>query len=176
LTIEKVPTSATFCYHGECKSKPLVIAEEEMSKVERYEEIRRAYFVQDKTIRQIAREFKCSRPTVRKAIVSAQPRPYTLKAGRAAPVLGSYKARIDELLAENERLPRKQRRTGHKIYAAIKAEGYAGSESSVRVYIAQQPCTCPVQDRCGERRNGPRCTSPSSSTQAPMGRWIGEKA
>jgi transposase len=53
-------------------------------------------------------------------------------------VLGPYKARIDALLAENERLPRKQRYTGHQVYEAIEAEGYRGSESSVRGYIARQ--------------------------------------
>jgi transposase len=115
-----------------------MIVEEEMSKVEKREDIRRAYFIQDKTIRQIAREFKCSRPTVRKAIVSAEPARYTLRVSRPAPMLGPYKAQIDTLLAENERLPRKQRYTGYKIYEAIEADGYAGSESSVRGYIAQQ--------------------------------------
>jgi transposase len=53
-------------------------------------------------------------------------------------VLGPYKWRIDELLAENDRLPRKQRYTGHKIYEDITAKGYKGSESNVRHYIAQQ--------------------------------------
>jgi transposase len=47
-------------------------------------------------------------------------------------------ARIDELLEENERLPRKQRRTCHKIYEEIEADGYTGSESRVRGYIAEK--------------------------------------
>lgn len=115
-----------------------MIAEGEMITVEKREAIRRAYFVENKTIRQIAREFKCSRPTVRQAIASAEAARYALQGVRPAPVLGAYKVRIDELLAENERLPRKQRRTGHKIYKAIEAEGYSGSESSVRGYIAQR--------------------------------------
>ena len=109
-----------------------------MIKVEKREAIRRAYFVEEKTIRQIARECKCSRPTVRKAIASAEPEQYTLKVPRPAPVLGPYKARIDALLAENERLPRKQRYTGHKIFLTIRDEGYAGSGSSVRRYVAQR--------------------------------------
>jgi len=115
-----------------------MMAEGEMITVEKREDIRRAYFVQNKSIRQIGRELKCSRKTVRKAIASAEPMRYMLEVSRPAPALGSYKARIDELLAENERLPRKQRYTGHKIYETIKAESYTGSESSVRGYIAQQ--------------------------------------
>jgi transposase len=56
---------------------------------------------------------------------------------RPAPVLGPYKERIKELLAENKRLPRKQRYTGRKIYQTIQKEGYTGSESTVRGYIAR---------------------------------------
>ena len=108
-----------------------------MISVEQREKIRRAYFVEEKGIRQIAREFKCSRPTVRKAIASSEPAPYTLTVSRPTPVLGPYKERIKELLAENERLPRKQRYTGRKIYQTIQKEGYAGSESTVRGYIAR---------------------------------------
>jgi transposase len=112
-----------------------MVAEEEMISVEQRERIRRAYFVEGKSIRQIARELKCSRPTVRKAIGSPEPAAYTLTISRPAPVLGPYKERIKELLAENQRLPRKQRYTGHKIYQTIRQEGYAGSESTVRGYI-----------------------------------------
>ncbi len=108
-----------------------------MISVEQREKIRRAYFIEEKKIRKIAREFKCSRPTVRKAIASPEPASYRLTASRPAPVLGPYKERVKELLAENERLPRKQRYTGHKIYQTIQKEGYAGSESTVRGYIAR---------------------------------------
>lgn len=109
-----------------------------MINVEQREKIRRAYFVEEKSIRQVARELKCSRRTVRKAIASAAPASYTLTVSRAAPVLGPYKERVRELLVENERLPRKQRYTGHKIYQIIQKEGYTGSESTVRGYIARQ--------------------------------------
>lgn len=64
-----------------------------MIKVEKREAIRRAYFVEEKSIRQIAKEFRCSRPTVRKAIASAEFTPYTLDVPRRAPVLEPYKAR-----------------------------------------------------------------------------------
>ena len=114
-----------------------MVTEEEMISVEQREKIRRAYFVEEKTIRQIARELKCSRPTARKAIAAPEPAAYTLTVPRQAPVLGPYKERIKELLAENERLPRKQRYTGRKIHQIIQKEGYAGSESTVRGYLAR---------------------------------------
>jgi transposase len=109
-----------------------------MISVEKREKIRRAYFIEHKSIRQIAKELRHSRETVKKAIESAEPEGYTLKKPRSAPVLGPYKSRIDELLTESERMPRKQRYTGHKLYQAIKAEGYCGAASTVRGYIARR--------------------------------------
>lgn len=109
-----------------------------MINVEEKEKIRRAYYVEKKSIRQIARELEYARQTVRKAIQSAEPEKYKLKEPRRAPVLGPYKARIKELLAESETMPRKQRYTSHRIYEIIEAEGYSGSESTVRHYIAKQ--------------------------------------
>ena len=106
--------------------------------VEEREQIRRAYFNENKSIRQIARELGHSRPTVRKAIQTAEPVVYTQKVPRAAPVLGPYKTLIDQFLAESEQMPKKQRYTSHKIYELIHAEGYRGSESTVRGYVAKR--------------------------------------
>ncbi|MEZ4709079.1 MAG: hypothetical protein R3A44_17865 [Caldilineaceae bacterium] len=82
---------------------------------------------------------------------------------RAAPVLGPYKGRIDELLAESEKQPRKQRYTAHKIYQLLQQEGYRGSESSLRHYVSQQR-----QGR-GDRRSTSRCRL----SRGWMGRWTG---
>jgi transposase len=101
------------------------------------ERIRRAYYVEEKSIREIAREMNHGRETVRQAIGSAVGE-YRQRVARAAPVLGPYKERIDTLLAESERLPRKQRYTGHKIFTILQSEGYTGSAPSVRRYIGQQ--------------------------------------
>jgi len=109
-----------------------------MISVDDREQIRRAYFLEHKSIRKIAKELKHSRHTVKKAIESAEPGEYTLQQPRQAPVLGAYQSRIDELLAESKRLPRKQRYTGHKIYERLQKEGYTGSESGVRRYIGQR--------------------------------------
>ncbi len=107
-----------------------------MIKVDERETIRRAYFVEHKSIRQIARELKHSRVLIERAIDAAEPRGYQLSEPRVAPMLGAYKGMIDELLAENKKLPRKQRYTARKIYKAIQAKGYSGSESTVRGYVS----------------------------------------
>lgn len=75
-----------------------------MISVEDRERIRRAYFTEKKSQRQIAKELGHSRKTVRKALESAEPSSYRIRKPREAPVLGPYKDRIDEILEENERL------------------------------------------------------------------------
>ena len=57
---------------------------------------------------------------------------------KEAPVLGAYKAQIEALLVENERLPRKQRYTSGKIYRTLRQAGYQGAESTVRAYVSQR--------------------------------------
>lgn len=108
-----------------------------MKTVEDYAQIRDAYFNEHKSIREIARELKHGRDTIAKALDTAEPEPYQRVVQRADPVLGAYKAKIEELLAENERLPRKQRYTAQKIYEMVCAQGYRGSDSGVRHYVAQ---------------------------------------
>jgi len=107
-----------------------------MIKAEKQEAIRRSYFIEAKGIRAFAREFHCGRRVVRRAIGCAEAARYTLRQPREASVLGPYKALIDQLPAE--RLPRKQLYTARKIYETIKAEGYTGSESGVRNYVARR--------------------------------------
>lgn len=108
-----------------------------MIKVDKIERIRRAYYVEGKSMRQIEREYHHSWHTIKKALESAEAGSYTLKEPREAPVLGPYKARIKELLEQNEQLPRKHRLTGHRIYKLVWDEGYRGSEAGVLVYLWQ---------------------------------------
>ncbi len=105
--------------------------------VEDYEAIRRAYYLEKKSIRQIAREQHHSRRTIRKAIGKVQPQPYQLRHPKPAPIFGSFQHRVDELLTTNKTLPPKQRYTTHKIYEVLVAESYQGSESRVKIYVAQ---------------------------------------
>ena len=109
-----------------------------MRTVEEYETIRRAYFLEGKSIREISRQLKHGRTLVRKAITHAEPPGYRLSKHRPAPVLGPYQKRIETLLNESDQMPRKQRYTANKIYQIIRAEGYAGSAGSVHNYVSRQ--------------------------------------
>jgi len=112
-----------------------------MISVDEREEIRRAHLIEGDSLRKIEREKGYSRRTIHKALGNAEDgedRPGGERGtgqGRESPVLGPYKAKIEALLEESRRLPRKQRYTGHQIYKQIQAEGYSGSESGVHVYV-----------------------------------------
>lgn len=109
-----------------------------MISVESKEAIRRAHVIEGKSLRQIERESGHSRRTIQKALGKAEVERYKQDVERAAPVLGPYKARIEALLEENQRLPVKQRYTAHKMYEVVYAAGYRGSESGVHVYVWQR--------------------------------------
>jgi hypothetical protein len=104
-----------------------------MIPVEERAAIRHAYYIEHQTIRQIARERDVAPDRAQSAgggRGAALPRP--------APILGPFKAQLDAFLAENERLPYKQRYTSHRMFILIQATGYRGSESHIRAYIGQQ--------------------------------------
>ena len=109
-----------------------------MKTVDDYERMRKAYYVEGLSIREINRQMHHGRRLIRKAIDHAQPEGYMLKGLRTAPVLAPYKPKIDKLIIESEQMPRKQRYTGHKIYQLVQAEGYQGSEGNVHHYVSQQ--------------------------------------
>lgn len=109
-----------------------------MLTVQDYERIRRAYYIEKKSIRRIGREMGHGYWTVRKALDASGPEPYQLSKAKIAPMLGPYKGQIEQLLADNAQLPRKQRYTSKKIYQAICKAGYQGAESTVRYFVGQQ--------------------------------------
>jgi len=107
-----------------------------MIKVENREEIRQAYYIEKKRIREISREMGYSRQMVRRAIEEAEGKKEGEKRERESPVLGAYQERIKELYGESENQPRKQQYTAETITRLIRAEGYRGSVSTVGHYVA----------------------------------------
>jgi len=62
----------------------------EMITLEQYDQIRRMYYLEEKSGRHIAKELGLSRQTVTRALRLDQPPAYTLKEPRQAPRLGPY--------------------------------------------------------------------------------------
>jgi len=109
-----------------------------MNKVEDYERIRKAYYIEGLSIREISRQYGHSRRFVRKAIDQSKPEEYQLAKPRPARVLGPFKKRIGELIEESKTLPKKQRYTAAKIYELIYEEGYRGSKGTVQNYVSSE--------------------------------------
>jgi len=106
--------------------------------VDQREQIRRAYYVEGKSIRQIARDGRRDRRTVRKALRDAGPPRYTLREPRARPVLAPYVGQIDAWLEADLTSPPKQRHTARRIYERLVEEhGFKGGESTVRRYVRE---------------------------------------
>ena len=108
-----------------------------MLTVKQWEQIRRAYHVEGQSIREIARITGLARRTVQKMVAAETPPQYRRQEEREAHKLGPYKERIQELLAQNKTVPRKQRWTTPTIFRDIQKAGYAGAESTVRHYVGQ---------------------------------------
>ena len=106
-----------------------------MIKVEDIEKIRRAYFREGLSIREIGRTLHHSRRAIRRAIASADPGQYHRVQVRPTPVLGPWRAQIDALWDASQQMPRKQRYTARKIYQELHKQGYCGSEVTVSRYV-----------------------------------------
>ena len=108
-----------------------------MIDVESWESIRRGYYIEGKSMRTLMRETGHSFRSIRRIIEGNEPGRYVQKGVRAAPVLGVYKAVIDEMVATNANLPRKQRYTSSRIYVLLQEQGFGGAESTVRHYVSR---------------------------------------
>lgn len=109
-----------------------------MIQVDEKENIRRLYFIQRQSIREISRKYHHSRKTVRKAVNDASVPQYHLTGSRPCPVMDPVKAIIDVWLEEDKHHPKKQRHTAHRIYTRLVSEhGFTGGERTVRQYVSR---------------------------------------
>lgn len=110
-----------------------------MIQVDEKELIRRAYLLDGKSQRQIAKERHHSRRTVALAVSDPGTATYRLIAPRSAPVLDAVKPQIDAWLQADLTAPKKQRHTAHRIFTRLVEEyRFGGAESTVRRYVCAQ--------------------------------------
>jgi transposase len=106
-------------------------------KVELYEQIRKAHDREELSIRELAKQFGVHRRSVREALASPIPPPRK-PVERPSPAIGPWTATIDSWLAEDEKVPKKQRHTARRIWQRLVDEHDAQvSETSVRRYVAR---------------------------------------
>jgi transposase len=114
------------------------------SRVEQFEEIRKAHDREGLGIRALAARFGVHRRIVRQALESAIPPPRKTTV-RAAPSLDPWKSTIDSWLAEDEGAPKKQRHTARRVFQRlIEEHGAEVGESTVRRYVAEAKARRPV--------------------------------
>ncbi len=104
--------------------------------VETIAKIRRAHFIEGKSIKQICRELRLSRNTVRKVIRSGATEFSYDRTTQPRPQIDPWRSELDELLAENVRRPKRQRLTLVRIYEELRNRGYGGGYDAVRRYAA----------------------------------------
>src|SRR5271154_1761324 len=102
--------------------------------VETIARIRREHFVQGKTIKEIARDLRLSRNTVRKVLRSEETSFSYERQVQPRPKLGRWKEDLDRLLARNADAPARERLTLIRIFEELHALGYGGGYDAVRRY------------------------------------------
>ncbi len=102
--------------------------------VETIAKIRRAYFVQQKPIKAICREYRLSRKVVRK-VVRSEATEFHYKRGRQPlPRIDPWREQFDGMLLANEGKPGRERLTLMRVFEELRGLGYEGAYDSVRRY------------------------------------------
>lgn len=107
-----------------------------MLTVETIRKVRKAHFVDGKGIRQIVREFKIARNTVRDIIRSGKTDQTYERSNQPRPKLGSFTDRLSGLLDEDSVKPVKHRRSAQILFEQLQREGYEGGYDTLRRYVA----------------------------------------
>jgi len=109
------------------------------SRVELFEQIRRAHEHEGQSIRALAARFGVHRRTVRQAIAQALPPPRKVHARRPAPQIDPYREVIDGWLVDDLSAPAKQRHSAHRIFERLVDErGAEISERQLRRHVRER--------------------------------------
>ncbi len=107
-----------------------------MYKVEMYLRVRRACFVEGMSVREAARVFGLHRDSVRKMLKYSVPPGYRRDQPPRRPKLDPFKGVIDQILEQDQLLPKKQRHTAQRIYDRLRDEhGFSGKYTIVKDYV-----------------------------------------
>ena len=96
--------------------------------------VRRAYFLQKKSIKAICREFHLSRKVVRK-VIRSEATEFRYERGRQPlPRIDPWRQELDALLLANEARPARERLTLIRTFEELRGLGYDGSYDAIRRY------------------------------------------
>ena len=94
--------------------------------------VRRAYWVQGKKIKAIARELKLARWTVRRIVRSGETERVYNRTEQPHPKLGPYIETLEKLLTENAAKQKRERVTTKRLFGQLRDQGYDGGYDAVR--------------------------------------------
>lgn len=106
-----------------------------MLNVETIRKVRQAHFREGKSIREITRELKIARNTVRNIIRSGVTDLVYERNDQPRPKLGSFIERLSELLKEDSVKPIRHRKSAQILFEQLQREGYEGGYDAVRRYV-----------------------------------------
>jgi transposase len=102
--------------------------------VETVGRIRREHFVKGKSIKEIARDLRISRNTVRRILRSGETSFSYEREVQPRPRLGRWKADLDRMLTTNAGSAARERLTLIRLFEELRALGYEGGYDAVRRY------------------------------------------
>ena len=105
-----------------------------MLTVETIGRIRREHFIKGKTIKEIARDLKVSRNTVRRVLRSGATSFEYERDVQPRPKLGRWTEELDALLVDNAAKPAREQLTLIRIFEELRGRGYDGGYDAVRRY------------------------------------------
>src|SRR5579863_1805465 len=105
-----------------------------MLTVETIGRIRREHFLKGKTIKEIARDLRVSRNTVRKVLRSGETSFEYERDVQPRPKLGRWTVELEALLAGNAVKPAREQLTLIRIFEELRGRGYDGGYDAVRRY------------------------------------------
>jgi len=123
--------------------------------MEQWSEIRGRVLVEGVSRRQILRETGMHWETLQKILTHSEPPGYRQHRPRGRKKLGAYLARIEQILKEDQAMPRKQRHTAKRIWERLQTEGFSGGYTIVKDVVREltqrrQEVFVPLIHRPGE--------------------------
>ena len=103
--------------------------------VEKIGAIRRAYFEQHRSIKEIVRTLSVSRATVRKVVRSHQTEFKYERGVQPAPNIGAWVQVLAALLEQEAKLPKRERRSTQRLFEELRGRGYDGAHDSVHRFV-----------------------------------------